>query len=490
MAHVTVIAKVVSDNTGIVAEIPVILTDYGALMPLVEYIMEIKHLRSTATITKLVQAVGLLLDYMEANHDSYEDPKELFAGFVQRLYTGTVSEDGQDPSGLYWNGRNPSVVRQAVAQLSAFSDWMAEKQGTQPFNPWRQATHAEEMLAWAAWHHKRDRAFLAHTWDRNSASLKMTRARNVLLKKTPIIDHDEAKHFPEEHFHDLIFRGFIRPGKQKSSRIEERLNLRDILITLLMHYGGLRMSEPFQLYVHDVVIDPLREGSAWVRVYHPSLGQAPNDWFDAKGRPIKCKRDEYLRGKWGMQPRTEYPESHQWHAGWKNIVVDESQQFINVNWFPTWAGELFWIIWVFYMVHRVQLRCDHPFAFVTLEGKPYGIDSFQHAHKAAVQRIGLQPAKALGTSPHGHRHAYGQRCREAGLDPVVRKKAMHHASLQSQTVYTEPPRAAVMRAMEIAMQRQQDGENALPQPDFLAYGFKDVDPLGLMSGPNPKLRRS
>ena len=258
MAHVTVIAKVVSDNTGIVAEIPVILTDYGVLMPLVEYVVEIKHLRSTATITKLVQAVGLLLDYMEANQDSYDNPKELFAGFVQRLYTGTVSEDGQDPSGLYWNGRTPSAVRQMVAQLSAVSDWIAKEQDHQPFNPWRQATRAEEMLAWAAWHHKRDRAFLAHTWDRNSASLKMTRARNVLLKKTPIIDHDEAKHFPEDHFPDLIFRGFIVPGKQNSSRIEERLNLRDILITLLMHYGGLRMSEPFHLYAQDIERAPAR----------------------------------------------------------------------------------------------------------------------------------------------------------------------------------------------------------------------------------------
>ncbi|MDA8347038.1 MAG: hypothetical protein M0Z66_16465 [Thermaerobacter sp.] len=163
MAHVTVIAKVVGDNTGIVAEIPVILTDYGPLMPLVRYIMAIKYVRSASTITKIAQSVGLLLDYMDANHDCYDDPRELFAGFVQRLYTGTVSDDGQDPSGLYWNGRTPSVVRQMVMQLSAFSDWMAKEQDTQPFNPWRQATHAEEMLAWAAWHHKRDRAFLAHT---------------------------------------------------------------------------------------------------------------------------------------------------------------------------------------------------------------------------------------------------------------------------------------------------------------------------------------
>jgi hypothetical protein len=48
---------------------------------------------------------------------------------------------------------------------------------------------------------------------------------------------------------DLLFKGFIVPGKQKSPRIEERLNLRDILITMLLHYGGL---------AHERAIPPLR----------------------------------------------------------------------------------------------------------------------------------------------------------------------------------------------------------------------------------------
>lgn len=68
---------------------------------------------------------------------------------------------------------------------------------------------------------------------------------------------------------DLLFQGFIVPGKQKSPRIDERLNLRDILITMLLHYGGLRMSEPFHLYVHDVIHDDTAPGTALVKVYHP-----------------------------------------------------------------------------------------------------------------------------------------------------------------------------------------------------------------------------
>lgn len=488
MQRTTIRGKVHRDNTGVVTEIPVILTEHGPLQPLVDYFLAHVHVRSYAWMTKVTQAIGLLLDYMAENHDCFDDPKDLFQAFTQRLYTGTVGDNGFDPSGLYWQGRNPAVVQVLVMGISGFSDWMAQKQGTKPLNPWRQATRSEEMLAWAAWHQKRDRAFLAHTWDREAASLTMTRARNALLKRTPVIDHEPVKWFPEDRIHDLLFKGFIVPGKQKSPRLEERLNLRDILITLLMHYGGLRMSEPFHLFVHDVLPDPMHPDRALARIYHPSLGTAPPDWIDAKGKPTNCNRLTYLNGKYAMRPRNEYSLSDQLFAGWKGNALDSKGHFIYVNWFPQWAGELFWKLWVLYMAQRAQLECNHPFAFVTKKGKPYAIDSFERLHRRAVERIGLQVAKALGTSPHGHRHAYGQALADAEIDPIYRKKALHHKSFESQIVYTEPDRAKLVRALETAADRQKNGIT-LPPPDLLTYGFKDVDPLGLMSGPNPKLLR-
>ena len=488
MQHTTIRGKVHRDNTGVVTEIPIIVTEHGPLQPLVDYLLAHVEVRSHAWMLKVTQAVGLLLDYMAANHDCFDDPKDLFDTFTQRLYTGTVGSDGTDPSGLYWQGRNPPVVRVLAMSISAFSDWMAQKSGTKPLNPWREATRSEEMLAWAAWHQKRDSAFLAHTWDRETATLSMTRARNTLLKRTPVIDHEPVKKFPDDRIHDLLFKGFIVPGKQKSPRLEERLNLRDILITMLMHYGGLRISEPFHLYVHDVVNDPIHADRALVRIYHPNLGTAPPDWMDIKGKPTNCNRLAYLSGKYAMRPRDEYASSDQWHAGWKGNALDSKSHFMFVNWFPQWAGELFWKLWVLCMAQRAQLNCDHPFAFVTQEGKPYAIDSFERQHRRAVERIGLQVAKALGTSPHGHRHAYGQALADAEIDPIYRKKALHHKSLESQVVYTEPDRAKLVRALEAAAEREKTG-TVLPPPDLLTYGFMDVDPLGLMSGSNPKLLR-
>ncbi len=491
MTHTVVYYKVGRDNTGIHEEIPVILTEFGPLHPLIHYILKHRHKLSESNTNKLVQAVGLLIDYMEANHPAFDNPKDLFNTFVQRLYSGTVGIDGNDPSGLYWDARSPAVVRVLVNHLSKFSDWMAQEHGTKQLNPWRQATRAEEQLAWAAWQHQKNRAFLGHTLSVDVAALKISRARTTLLKKTPVIDHEPVKFFPADRMVDLLFKGFIVPGKQKSPRIEERLNLRDILITMLLHYGGLRLSEPFHLYIHDVIHDDTAPGTALVKVYHPSLGQAPVDRRDAKGKTVAGDRASYLRDTCGLLPRNEYKSTHRLHAGWKDNALDSKQHFMHVHWAPHWAGELFWKLWVFYMAQRDRLNPDHPLAFVTLAGKPYSIDAFEDAHAKAVQRIGLLPAKALGTTPHGHRHAYGQRLAGLKLDPIFLKTALHHKSLESQIVYTEPDRVRLNRAIEAAQARVGNAEDgaALPPPDFLAYGFKDVDPLGLLSGPNPRLLR-
>src|SRR5208282_6700760 len=108
MQHTTIRGKVHRDKTGVVTEIPVIVTEYGPLLPLVDYFLAHVQVRSAAWMTKTAQAVSLLIDYMAANHDCFNDPKDLFETFSQRLYTGTVGNDGIDLSGLYWQGRNPA----------------------------------------------------------------------------------------------------------------------------------------------------------------------------------------------------------------------------------------------------------------------------------------------------------------------------------------------------------------------------------------------
>ena len=80
----------------------------------------------------------------------------------------------------------------------------------------------------------------------------------------------------------------------------------------------------------------------------------------------------------------------------------------------------------------------HPYAFTNRDGLPYSHRMFRKAHKLGIERIGLVYEKIEGTTPHGHRHAYGQRLARDGADPLLIKNAMHHASITSSQTYTQP----------------------------------------------------
>src|SRR5690606_40480489 len=85
-------------------------------------------------------------------------------------------------------------------------------------------------------------------------------------------------------------------------------------ITLLMHYGGVRKSEIFHLYLTDIHIDRKRS-EAVVRIYHPSEGSSPE--------PRYRNRREYLAREFGLKPRTDYAKSERLHAGWKAPLLTD-----------------------------------------------------------------------------------------------------------------------------------------------------------------------
>ena len=58
--------------------------------------------------------------------------------------------------------------------------------------------------------------------------------------------------------------------------------------------------------------------------------------------------------------------------------------------------------------------------------------------------------KNYGTTPHGHRHAYGQRLKNANIEDRIKQVAMHHKSIESQKVYTEPTVADVTASLNKA----------------------------------------
>jgi hypothetical protein len=362
-----------------------------------------------------------------------------------RLYSGTTGEDGLDPSGLYWHPMQRRTAAMLLGCLSDFSDWLVERQGSQLLNPQRTASRFDEMLTQAAWEHKRSRAFLGHTWSRDGAGKR----RHTQARRSPkLADDQEAVPFPEKHFTGLLFHGFVRRGGGGHSDPALRLNLRDCLITLLMHGAGFRLSECFHLWVHDVAPDPNDPSLAMVRIHHPSGGQAPDDWYDERGNSIRGNRAAYLAGRYALRPRNELMDMRR--AGWKDPLLD-GKYFMQAYWFPTDLGRLFLHLWMLYLRQIVQIERHHPYAFVVQSGpsagEVYSIASYKQAHAKAVQRIGVLPIRSEGGTPHAHRHAYGRRLMRAGIDPVLRRKALHHKSLGSQAVYTAPNVADVTKAL-------------------------------------------
>ena len=209
-----------------------------------------------------------------------------------------------------------------------------------------------------------------------------------------------------------------------------------MLITLLLHGAGFRASEPFHLYIMDVFPDPRTNTRATVLIHHPSQGSAPSDWRDEHGKPRKGNRAAYLAEKWGLVPRDQLLGSR--HAGWKGGTHDAAY-YKQAHWFVPEYGELFLRLWHRYLEDVVRVDRDHPYAFVNLSckttGQMYCLAQYNKAHAAACERIGLQVARALGTTPHGHRHAYARRLRKAGIEPEHRRRFMHHVAIESQDPY-------------------------------------------------------
>jgi integrase len=414
----------ISQSTGVNAELPVILTDQGVLEVFARYIYK-NRAKSPSWMEKATYAVRMLLEYVEVNRRNFDDPRELFCEFAHSLYAGTV-QNRSDPTGLWWYPLKTTYANELIGHVTLFSDWISEDLGDEKYqlNPWREATKHEQRLNWAAYIHRRDNAFMSHLWRGGNNYIKVSRyVRKRIIKSNA---REPVKVFPEGYFKSLIIYGFSRRARDGLGAC----SLRDICISYLLHYGGLRVSEALGIWREDVTIE---SGKVVVRIFHPEIGLSPD---------MKLPRIAYLEKNYALKPRNKLPKSHQQHLGWKECVLtDETRNCFEVFFFPEEAGEVFANLWrEYHFKQRVSpSRNDmHPYAFTSKNGQPYSHRMYRKAHGRAVERIGLEVAKLLGTTPHGHRHAYGQTLAICGAEPLVIQRAMHHSSVESSQTYTEP----------------------------------------------------
>jgi site-specific recombinase XerD len=450
--YTTIQTYTIRDNTGNKISLPALLINQGGnidiFWPLHMYLLNKQRLKSISWKKKLIQAVSLLLDYMSVNYQNFANPKDFFDSFTEAIYVGTINEDGYDPSGLYWLPKRAKTARPLLQELSEFADWVSGQYSTIPLNPWRKATKYEELLNWAAINEKSNYSFLGHLDDPSKMTETAKKARYVVQRRIPLGDHAGAKAFPEDKIDELLWKGF---KISDADNLFDQYNWRDIAITILMHGGGLRKSEPFHLWIQDVQPDPYDPDLALVRVYHPIEGMAPKDFKLPDGR-YPSNREAYLRIKYGLKPRNELPGIR--HAGWKRPKMSDAQQnYMQVFWFPSVWGYLFMKVWKIYMLQRIheEIPDDHPYLFVSFKsgkhGDMYSIGSFHQSYTRAVEKIGLDVGKMLGTTEHGQRHAYGQRAKNAGLDELTIQAMMHHKSMKSQEIYTAPTISEVTKKL-------------------------------------------
>lgn len=437
-------------------------------LPWIHYVQETDGLRRLAWQREAAGAIRDLLDFVATSGaDAGEIDKDTLRVFAAALLSGTRAlGEPFERHGLHWPPRSRNRATRCLSLVTAFLDWLAERTGRPSANPWRTATPAERLVRLRHLDKRAARSLLSHAAYRHRDAVAAGEVREVTVaRKAADAPFDEARAFDDALFERLLLRGFGRRAPDHAP-LTHRLRLRETLIAILLHGGGLRLSEPFHLYVGDVREDPLRPGSALVRLFHPEQGRAPEE----DGQRWR-HREHYLRDRWHRLPRTL--ERGRFQAGWKNLALSDGQAKCGfVEWFPAHWGQVFLLLFRLYLQNRP--RGAHPFLFVSEHlahrGEPYTIEAFEQAHAQAVRRVGLVPIKARGTTPHGHRHAYGKRLRRAGVEPLFIQRAMHHRSPHSQLVYTKPSMDEVAAALRAA-----DARMSVPTPFFFDEPIDEND---------------
>lgn len=429
-----------------------LVTRDGVFRPLLNYFLAPRNLRKSRSWQRSVtRAVGLLYDFVIQRRPANQDEtalKRLLSDFAEALLCGTIGVEGDDPTELYWPSLSFSSAKTYIRQVTDFSDFCVEQYDSEPLNPWTAAHWGERIAAMRRWDARNRGSLLKHISDQKTAWAQSMRRRSVDLGYPPKGDPLRPPYFPPDRFQELICEGFRIRGREHPLAHRQR-HLRDAMIAILQGAGGLRESEAFHLFLDDVHEDKRYPGHALVRVHHPEYGKVsyPDPLIK---KIVRTSRGNYLRGL-GLSPRHRVGE-RRFVAGWKDpllVKAKASELYMEVHWFPTWWGEVFWQLYRAYIFH-IRPSTQHPFLFVSKFGEPYTIQQYNKKLARAVRRIGLVPAKDNGTSSHGLRHMYGQLLQKCNISEEIRQKCMHHKSPESTAIYTKPEAEYVDQVLRMA----------------------------------------
>jgi integrase len=459
---------------------PVIYTEQGVLKHFCQYMLD-NSLKSQSWKNKASQAVLLLLDYAESKNGQFKSPQQMFRAFTDDIYDGTIDENGDDQSDLRWHPKALKTANSLIHHISLYSDWLYTEtdEKTALLNPPRLASNQERICNLAAYHNRESRAFLRHTFNQEKALEQSQYTRSVSRRKGAVSDAEPLTVFNNDVAQELITKGFWRNSVFPEA--PEQCNLRNVLITMLLHYTGLRVSEVFHIFLADICQDPVNSDSVLITVNHPIYGDAPSYWRNSDNSRKNHNRRDYLHQKYGLEDRlTSIKNSY--HAGYKSRAFKSFYLYF----FPSEAGVLWMTLWRYYLTYQRESDDNnlHPFAFTNRKGAPASLPLFVRAHANALIKLGYTPSKTNGLNVHAHRHWFGTILTKLGVDPLVIKKVMHHCDVESQQQYiAEARNQEISNVLSDAWSRETKTMSSTK--DQLEYGYKDVDPLGLFSGSNP-----
>ncbi|WP_237476187.1 gamma-mobile-trio recombinase GmtY [Vibrio eleionomae] len=329
--------------------LPAIFTKSGLLISHLRYLYSNRG-KSPSWMERNTFAVELLLKFIERQVSNFSSATELLRAFVEALQFGTI-QDGQDSSGLFWSTRRNEDVNVLLRHITDYCDYLDTVYGTDlpKLNHLRKATHTEERLQWCAYYRRHSRSFLNHL--ANPSRQQFSVVRMIRGPERHLLDIESVYRFPETRIEDLLLHGFVFPSGEPDYASQ--------LIVMLMHFGGLRLSECFHIYVHDVHLDQ-KSGSALISVFHPSDGQSPDERF--------CKRNEYLATKYRLNPRNEYSRSHRLYAGWKGPLLTNRNLSFDVMFYPASKAVEFTLVLQKYLATKPS--SESPFLFVNSKGNP------------------------------------------------------------------------------------------------------------------------
>jgi len=416
-----------------------------------------KNSLSVATLKKQNEAIGSFIDFFHI----LKNAPAVTAGGLRELLREFRDVRLAGCQELGWKAVSPSTSEREIEYLSLFFDYCSDAFGYVPVNATVEASSLsyQDRLRKAKMDGLKRNGLLGHLWKQTSASS----VRPVRGRQGPPKGANNFKSFPPHKVAELI---------------ESCHSIRDVMVFILLFYGGIRCSELCHILNSDISPFPdATTGEALITLAHPAYGVIDYHRKADKKLVQNAQRQTYLFEEYGLTPRNLLPPNNPFQAGWKGMTYEDTGYRARVYWSRPDMGILFYALHKRYMTIRAKVGAKHPYYFVNIDpshsrdnyGQPMKLKNLRDRFQDACLRIGLAPSRDNGINPHGARHFYGFFLANVlRVSKEMAQRFLHHASIDSTDVYynltAAVARDALLKAFEDAASNP---DNPLTKPLLL-----------------------